>query len=32
LFADTGLYLHYDGDIDGPSTSHAISAGFRVSW
>ena len=32
LFADTSLYLHYDGDIDGPSTSHAISAGFRVSW
>ena len=32
LFADTSVYLHYDGDLAGPSSSHAITAGFRFSW
>jgi subtilase-type serine protease len=26
------VYLHYDGDLAGSATSHAISAGFHYSW
>ncbi|HLZ68013.1 MAG TPA: autotransporter outer membrane beta-barrel domain-containing protein, partial [Aliidongia sp.] len=32
MFANTSVYLRYDGDLDGSSSSHAITAGFRFSW
>jgi len=32
LFADTGLFLRYDGDLAGSSSNHAVSAEFRFSW
>ena len=32
LFAGTNVYLRYDGDLDGSSASHAITAGFRFTW
>ncbi|HXP97092.1 MAG TPA: autotransporter outer membrane beta-barrel domain-containing protein, partial [Telmatospirillum sp.] len=32
LSAETSVYLRYDGSLDGSSSSHALSGGFRVTW
>jgi outer membrane autotransporter protein len=32
VFANTSLYVHYDGDLASGATSNAITAGFRWSW
>jgi outer membrane autotransporter protein len=30
--AATSLYLRYDGDVEGGTTSHVLSAGLRITW
>jgi uncharacterized protein with beta-barrel porin domain len=32
VFANTGLYVHYDGNLAGGASSNAIAAGVRFSW
>jgi uncharacterized protein with beta-barrel porin domain len=32
LFANTSVYVRYDGELSSADTSHAVTAGFRVSW
>jgi outer membrane autotransporter protein len=32
VFANTSLYVHYDGDLASGATSNAITAGVRFSW
>ena len=32
VFANTSIYVHYDGDLASGASSNAITAGFRFSW
>ena len=32
MFANTSIYVHYDGDLASGASSNAITAGFRFSW
>jgi subtilase-type serine protease len=32
VFANTSIYVHYDGDLAKGADSNAITAGFRFSW
>lgn len=32
VFANTSLYMHYDGDLADGASSNAITAGIRITW
>jgi outer membrane autotransporter protein len=32
IFANTNLYVTYDGSFSGTTTAHAVSGGLRVNW
>lgn len=32
LFANTSIYVHYDGDLASGASSNAVTTGFRFGW